>query len=179
MSRDISSSGFISKDANENEFETSSSSAHFPPPRTPLNSIPDPSQYQKESQIQDEYDVDSKDKSEPTRAFHRTPRFTSRHGKLPSEPNSAPSTPARSGPRFSLGGGAGTCVANRVTQVFGGRGGVSSSSSSRVSRGISMIDNSNFLVEAPHFELIEDPSFWKDRNVQVFVHASNCCLITL
>ncbi|XVF62368.1 hypothetical protein PTKIN_Ptkin09bG0002100 [Pterospermum kingtungense] len=172
MSRDVSSSRFLSKDANENEFETSSTSAHFPPPRTPLHSIPDPSQYQKESQHQDEYDVDSKDKSESTRAFHKTPtpRFTSRHGKLPSsEPNSAQSTPARSGPRFSLGGGAGTCVATRVTQVFGGRGGVNSSSSSRVSRGISMIDNSNFSVEAPHFELIEDPSFWRDRNVQVLI----------
>ncbi|XVE82347.1 hypothetical protein DITRI_Ditri15bG0141200 [Diplodiscus trichospermus] len=169
MSRDISSSRLLSQNANENEFETSSSSAHFPPPRTPLNSIPDPSQYQKESQNQDENDVDCKEKSESTRALHKTPRFTSRHGKLHSEPNSAQSTPARSGPRFSLGGGAGPCVASRVTQVFGGRGGVSSSSSSRVSRGISMIDNSDFSVEAPHFVLIEDPSFWRDRNVQVLI----------
>ncbi|XWS08439.1 hypothetical protein CRYUN_Cryun40dG0002600 [Craigia yunnanensis] len=38
MSRDISISRFISKNANENEFETSLSSAHFPPPRTPLRS---------------------------------------------------------------------------------------------------------------------------------------------
>ncbi|XVF38949.1 hypothetical protein REPUB_Repub20aG0147000 [Reevesia pubescens] len=169
MSRDISSSRFFSKNANENEFENSLSSAHFPPPRTPLNSIPDPSQYQKESQFQDELDVDSKDKSESIKTLHRTPRVTSRHGKLHSEPNSAQSTPARSGQRVSLGGGAGPCIASRVTQVFGGRGGVSSSSSSRVSRGISMIDNSNFSVEASHFELIEDPSFWKDRNVQVLI----------
>ncbi|KAK6265212.1 hypothetical protein QUC31_016049 [Theobroma cacao] len=169
MSRDISSSGFISKNANENEFENSSSSAHFPPLRTPLNSIPDPSQYQKETQNQDEHDFDFKDKSESTRTLHKTPRVTGRHGKLHSEPNSAQSTPARSGPRFSLGGGAGTCVASRVTQVIGGRGGVSSSSYSRASRGTSMMDNSNFLVGAPYFELIEDPSFWRDRNVQVLI----------
>ncbi|XP_022760764.1 kinesin-like protein KIN-12C isoform X2 [Durio zibethinus] len=169
MSRDASSSRFISKIANENEFENSPSSAHFPPPRTPLNSIPDPSQCQKDSQIQDEHDLDCKDKSESTRTLHKTPRFTSRHGKLHSEPNSVQSTPARSGPRFSLGGGGGPFVASRVSQVFGGRGGVSSSSSSRVSRGISMIDNSNFAVEASHFELIEDPSFWSDRNVQVLI----------
>ncbi|XVF28135.1 hypothetical protein REPUB_Repub15cG0002900 [Reevesia pubescens] len=147
--------------------QTRTSSAHFPPPRTPLNSIPDPSQYQKESQIQDEHDVDSIDKSEYTKTLHKTPKLTSRHGKLHSEPNSAQSTPARSGSRFSLGCGAGPCVAGRVT--LGGRGGVSSTSSSRVSRGISMIDNSNFSVEAPHFELIEDPSFWRDRNLQVLI----------
>ncbi|XP_021290851.1 kinesin-like protein KIN-12C, partial [Herrania umbratica] len=165
----ISSSGFVSKNANENEFENSSSSAHFPPPRTPLNSIPDPSQYQKETRNQDEHDFDFKDKSESTRTLHKTPRLTGRHGKLHSEPNSAQSTPARSGPRFSLCGGAGACVASRVTQVIGGRAGVSSGSYSRASRGISMMDNSIFLVGAPYFELIEDPSFWRDRNVQVLI----------
>lgn len=170
MSRDVSSFGFISKNANENDFETSSSSAHFPPPRTPLYSIPDPSQYQKESRNQDEQDaVDSKDKSESLRALHKTPRVTNRHGKLHSESNSAQSTPSRTAPRFSLGGGAGPCFTSKVTQGFGGRCGLSSASSSRVPRRVSMIDGTNFSVEAPHFELVEDPSFWRDRNVQVFV----------
>ncbi|KAK8506692.1 hypothetical protein V6N13_032068 [Hibiscus sabdariffa] len=169
MSREISSFGFVPRNANENDFETSSSSTHFPPPRTPLNSIPDPSQYLKESRIQDEhYVVDSRDKSESTRALHRTPKLTTRHGKLHSESNSAQSTPARTAPRYSLGG---PCVTGRATQVLGGRGGLSStsSSSSRVQRGVSMIDDLNLSVEAPHFELIEDPSFWRDRNVQVLI----------
>ncbi|TYH01792.1 hypothetical protein ES288_A09G087900v1 [Gossypium darwinii] len=170
MSRDVSSFGFISKNANENDFETSSSSAHFPPPRTPLNSIPDPSQYQKESRNQDEQDVvDSKDKSESLRALHKTPRVTNRHGKLHSESNSAQSTPSRTAPRFSLGGGAGPCFTSKVTQGFGGRCGLSSASSSRVPRRVSMIDGTNFSVEAPQFELVEDPSFWRDRNVQVLI----------
>ncbi|KAA3455606.1 phragmoplast orienting kinesin-1 isoform X2 [Gossypium australe] len=170
MSRDVSNFGFISKNANENDFETSSSSAHFPPPRTPLNSIPDPSQYQKESRNQDEQDVvDSKDKSESLRALHKTPRVTNRHGKLHSESNSAQSTPSRTAPRFSLGGGAGPCFTSKVTQGFGGRCGLSSASSSRVPRRVSMIDGTNFSVEAPHFELVEDPSFWRDRNVQVLI----------
>ncbi|KAK9003893.1 hypothetical protein V6N11_018788 [Hibiscus sabdariffa] len=171
MSREISSFGFMSRNANENNFETSSSSTHFPPPRTPLNSIPDPSQYLKESRFQDEhYVVDSRDKSESTRALHRTPKLTTRHAKLHSESNSAQSTPARTAPRFSLGGaGAGPCVTGRATQVLGGRGGLSSTSSSRVQRGVSMTDDLNLSVEAPHFELIEDPSFWRDRNVQVLI----------
>ncbi|GMJ08360.1 hypothetical protein HRI_004505200 [Hibiscus trionum] len=166
-----SSFGFVSRNANENDFETSSSSTHFPPPRTPLNSIPDPSQYQKDSRIQDEHDVvDSRDKSESTRALHRTPKLMTRHGKLHSESNSAQSTPARTAPRFSLGGaGAGHCVTGRGTQVLGGRGGFSSTSSSRVQRGVSVTDDSSLSVEAPHFELIEDPSFWRDRNVQVLI----------
>ncbi|KAK8279048.1 hypothetical protein V6Z12_D09G085400 [Gossypium hirsutum] len=170
MSRDVSSFGFISKNANENDFEISSSSAHFPPPRTPLNSIPDPSQYQKESRNQDEQDVvDSKDKSESLRALHKTPTVTNRHGKLHSESKSAQSTPSRTAPRFSLGGGAGPCFISKVTQGFGGRCGLSSASSSRVPRRVSMIDGTNFSVEAPHFELVEDPSFWRDRNVQVLI----------
>ncbi|KAE8731019.1 Phragmoplast orienting kinesin-1 [Hibiscus syriacus] len=171
MSREISSFGFVSTNANENDFETSSSSAHFPPPRTPLNSIPDPSQYQKESRNQDEHDVvDSRDKSDSTRALHRTPKLTTLHGKLHSDSNSAQNTPARTTPRFSLvGAGAGPCVAGRASQVIGGRSGLSSTSSSRVQRGVSMTDDSNLSVDAPHFELIADPSFWRDRNVQVLI----------
>ncbi|TYJ17739.1 hypothetical protein E1A91_A09G073800v1 [Gossypium mustelinum] len=134
MSRDVSSFGFISKNANENDFETS-----------------------------------SKRIAESLRALHKTPRVTNRHGKLHSESNSAQSTPSRTAPRFSLGGGAGPCFTSKVTQGFGGRCGLSSASSSRVPRRVSMIDGTNFSVEAPQFELVEDPSFWRDRNVQVLI----------
>ncbi|XP_027192463.1 kinesin-like protein KIN-12C isoform X2 [Cicer arietinum] len=78
-------------EANENEFE-SQTPINFPPPRTPLNSIPDPSQYH-----------------EPEPIRHRrssSDRFGNaasvRVAKLHSEPN----TPARvSSSRVSLGGG--------------------------------------------------------------------------
>jgi kinesin family protein 15 len=72
-------------ESNENEFE-SQNPINFPPPRTPLNSIPDPSQYHE---------------SEP----HRHARSSVRTGKLHSESNSAQSTPARNSSRVSLGGG--------------------------------------------------------------------------
>ncbi|WJX90794.1 hypothetical protein P8452_72654 [Trifolium repens] len=81
-------------ESNENEFE-SQNPINFPPPRTPLNSIPDPSQYHE---------------SEPHRhARSSSDRFGNaasvRTGKLHSESNSAQSTPARNSSRVSLGGG--------------------------------------------------------------------------
>ncbi|GAU16719.1 hypothetical protein TSUD_199610 [Trifolium subterraneum] len=81
-------------ESNENEFE-SHNPINFPPPRTPLNSIPDPSQCHE---------------SEPHRhARSSSDRFGNansvRTGKLHSEPNSAQSTPARNSSRVSLGGG--------------------------------------------------------------------------
>ncbi|GKV51242.1 hypothetical protein SLEP1_g57909 [Rubroshorea leprosula] len=87
----------------------------------------------------------------------------SRHGKVHSEPNSAKSTPTRSSSRVWLGG---VSAVSRVSQVIEGRGGVNAGSSSRVSRGISMIDDSDLSNDVPHFELDEDPSFWTDHNVQ-------------
>lgn len=81
-------------EANENEFE-SQNPINFPPPRTPLNSIPDPSQCHEH---------------EPLRhARFASDRLGSgasvRIGKLHSEPSSAQSTPARNSSRVSLGGG--------------------------------------------------------------------------
>ncbi|GLT91456.1 hypothetical protein SLE2022_093420 [Rubroshorea leprosula] len=184
MSRDASSSRFVPRDAlrnaqheaNENEFECSPDQAHFPPPRTPLNAIVDPSQSQKEKQSQ-QCDFYSKDKSESAKPDRKSEmlnlnlinaayRGVSRHGKVHSEPNSAHSTPARSSSRMSLGGG--VSAGSRVTEVFGGSG-VNSSSSSRVSRRISMIDTSDLCIDVPHFELDEDASFWTDHNVQVLI----------
>ncbi|KAI9195107.1 hypothetical protein LWI28_011738 [Acer negundo] len=86
---------------------------------------------------------------------HGTPRVSARHGKFHSEPSSVQSSPARSGgvSRVSLGGGRGvSCY----------------SSFSRVSRGISVV-NPEFSVEVPQFELVEDPLFWEDYNVQVLI----------
>ncbi|CAK7326258.1 unnamed protein product [Dovyalis caffra] len=155
----------------ENEFETSlNSSVHFPPPRTPLNTIPDPTQCHKETH---ESGFDSK--HETTRSgrfstgnYTSTPRVLTRHGKAAqSEPNSANSTPARSGSRASLGGALGGYASGTRSMQFS-KGKDVSFLSSRVSRGIS-VANSDFSVEVPHFELDEDPSFWKDHNVQVLI----------
>ncbi|WVZ13007.1 hypothetical protein V8G54_017537 [Vigna mungo] len=80
-------------ETNENELEGWQNPINFPPPRTPLNSITDPSQCQE---------------LEPARQ-HRfgsaTPRLSGRVGKPQLEPNSAQSTPARNASRVSLGGG--------------------------------------------------------------------------
>ncbi|KAJ6720892.1 KINESIN-LIKE PROTEIN KIN-12C ISOFORM X1 [Salix viminalis] len=151
----------------ENEFETSlNSSAHFPPPRTPLNSIPDPTQCHKETH---ESGFDSKLETTRSGRFSTgTPRVLIRHGKAAqSEPNSAHSTPARSASRNSLGGALGGYATGTRSLQFN-KGKDVSFLSSRVSRGIS-VSNSDFSVEIPHFELDEDPSFWKDHNVQVLI----------
>ncbi|KAH0993179.1 hypothetical protein GBA52_004662 [Prunus armeniaca] len=165
---------------NENEFEASSNQIHFPPPRTPLNSIADPAQLQKELH---ELDFDSQPKFEairsgryslsdrkleaPDRAgngglSYGTPRVSGRGGKAHSEPNSAQSTPARNGSRASIGGT--FCTGSKAPQYNGGRAG----SCSRISREISVV-NSEVLTQVPHFELAEDSSFWTDHNVQVLI----------
>ncbi|ONI27869.1 hypothetical protein PRUPE_1G108800 [Prunus persica] len=165
---------------NENEFEASSNPIHFPPPRTPLNSIADPAQLQKELH---ELDFDSQPKFEairsgryslsdrkleaPDRAgngglSYGTPRVSGRGGKAHSEPNSAQSTPARNGSRASIGGA--ICTGSKAPQYNGGRAG----SCSRISREISVV-NSEVLTQVPHFELAEDSSFWTDHNVQVLI----------
>ncbi|KAM1066242.1 hypothetical protein ACFX1X_021953 [Malus domestica] len=169
---------------NENEFETASNPIHFPPPRTPLNSIADPAQLQKELH---EFDFDSQPKFEairsgryslsldrkieaPEKAGHGgglsygTPRVSSgRGGKAHSEPNSAQSTPARTS-RASIGGAMGGCTGSKALQYNGGRAG----SCSRISREVSVV-NSEVLAQVPHFELAEDSSFWNDHNVQVLI----------
>lgn len=92
-------------ETNENELEGWQNPINFPPPRTPLNSITDPSQCQE---------------LEPARQ-HRfgtaTPRLSGRVGKPQSEPNSAQSTPARNASRVSLGGGrASACALLKETE---------------------------------------------------------------
>lgn len=183
MSRDSSTSSvFVPKrdsqiETRENEFEDPESSALLPPPRTPLNSIPDPSQYQKETA-----DLDFKHKLVAARAHWLsdkraeasdrtginagsstlTPKILSRGGKAHAESTSAQSTPARTGSRVSLGG-------PRGSNYNGCRG---LGFSSRDNRGIHSAD-SEFSVEFSHFELEEDSSFWKDNNVQVSNLSSN------
>ncbi|XXG84656.1 hypothetical protein AAC387_Pa10g2128 [Persea americana] len=175
MSKEISSSRIPARssssrhgkpEGNENEFENPPNSIRFPPARTPLNSIQDPS-----SQIDDS---DSKLRSEAGRSSrffsekkaevldYATPRAAVRLNSH-SEPNSAQSTPARSVWKASnYGSSVAACTSGRPPQ--GGRGG----SLSKVSRGISTAAASPWpLVEVPHFVLVEDSSFWMDHNVQL------------
>ncbi|ESR32513.1 hypothetical protein CICLE_v10004126mg [Citrus x clementina] len=167
MSKEAISSRLPSKtsqnEANENQFGASLNPLHFPPPRSPLNSIPDPSQFQKDIQESDQvYSIDRSlsdrkvvETSGSFVATHvGTPRVSVRsHGKIHSEPSSAQSTPARSG-------------CSRVS--LGGRGVSSSALFSRISRGISVV-NHEVSVDVEHFELVDDPLFWKDHNVQVLI----------
>lgn len=166
-------------EANENDFEVSQNVNNFLPPRTPLNSIPDPSQCQKESQ---ESEVNSHHKLEAIRpgrpsdkrfeassdrfgnlSFnYGTPRVLGRNGKAHSEPNTAQSTPARNASRVSLGGAVGIWAGSRIPYSGGGKAG----SSGTFLKGIS-VANSELCKEVEHFELREDPSFWMDHNVQV------------
>ncbi|KAK7291739.1 hypothetical protein RIF29_07120 [Crotalaria pallida] len=140
-------------ESNENEFESSSSHQNpinFPPPRTPLNSIPDPSQYQSEP-----HDSDSLRPFRSDRFGNNGfPRSSVRNGKSQSEPNSAQSTPARtaSSSRVSLGGSK-----SRVT------------SSCAMRKPFSFSNNAESSAHVPHFELTDDPSFWMDHNVQVLI----------
>ncbi|XP_010276535.1 PREDICTED: kinesin-like protein KIN-12C isoform X2 [Nelumbo nucifera] len=197
MSRDMSAFGIpainssrtTQSEGNENEFEIPVNSIPLRPPRTPLNTIPDPSQNPKETQ---EHDLGSRAKLDTgrlirlpdrkTEAFDHlpplnkgngninpgsncaTPRGAAR-GKSHSEPNSAQSTLARSVSKVSNGGAAlGGSTSNRTLQYNGLKGCISS----RVSRGISIVPSMP-LMEVPHFELVEDPSFWMDHNVQVLI----------
>ncbi|MED6175506.1 hypothetical protein PIB30_078977 [Stylosanthes scabra] len=151
---------------NENEFESSSqfqNPINYPPPRTPLNSIPDPSQYQKEAQDSEALRLGRRyserfgnGNGSSVCLSSGTTRASARLGKSISEPNSAQSTPARnaSSSRVSLGGGS------------KGRGGVSSCA---LMRGISAASGTELCTEVPHFELKDDPSFWMDHNVQVLI----------
>ncbi|KAK8471014.1 hypothetical protein PHAVU_003G119700 [Phaseolus vulgaris] len=77
----------------ENELEAAQNPVNFPPPRTPLHSIPDPSQCQE------------LEPARQPRFGSATPRLSARIGKSHSEPNSAQSTPTRTASRVSLGGG--------------------------------------------------------------------------
>ncbi|KAL5538433.1 hypothetical protein UlMin_042978 [Ulmus minor] len=180
MSKEASSSRFsarnVSKESNENDFETplnlNLDPIHFPPPRTPLHTIPDPSQLH-----QSDFDGNSHSTLHALRparyslsdrkleaAAHAaltcaTPRLSARGPKSHSEPNSAQSTPSRNYHRASLGGG--TIGPSRLPHSTGPR----EPSSSRT---ISII-NSQSTADLPHFELLQDSSFWADHNVQVLI----------
>lgn len=151
-------------ESNENvtENDLKTNLIHFPPPRTPLNTIPDP------FQLDDNFEGARTRRLSDRKAdnfdmqlnkalaglSNATPRVSGR-GRPNSEPNSAQSTPGR--------------IFSRVSGVphhqSGARGG---GGNSRVSRGLPIVGSED-LVEVSHFELEEDPSFWKDHNVQVLI----------
>ncbi|KAK1387409.1 Kinesin motor domain-containing protein [Heracleum sosnowskyi] len=184
MSKDASSSSlrFTSRNSikhtepNENDLESLSSNfyANFPPPRTPLNSIPDPSQYlEQKANHEIDYEVARPGRSSDAKLEASLAMMMSKRGgnvgnndnsrvsskwKSYSEPNSANSTPAR---RISS---VGVNTGSRVSVYGGEKGGSSSKVSKRLSVG-------NFEVpeEITKFELVEDPSFWNDHNVQTLI----------
>lgn len=182
MSKDISSSSlrFTSRnsikhtESNENDLDSLSSNfyANFPPPRTPLNSIPDPSQYlEQKAKHEIDYEVSRPGRLVDSKLEASVAMMMSKRGgndnsrvsskwKSYSEPNSANSTPSR---RISS---VGVNTGPRVSVYGGEKGGSSCKVSKRLSIG-------NFEVpeEITKFELKEDPSFWNDHNVQV-----NLCL---
>ncbi|CAI9119063.1 OLC1v1020726C1 [Oldenlandia corymbosa var. corymbosa] len=123
------------------------------PWRTPLISIPDPSQIQ--SPTSKEKNAAAPSLQSDTQQFSTQHNNHAKWGRVcnkvnyPAEPtNSAQSTPAKS---------------HRFSSV-GGR------SSFSKSRGVlQQIANAETAVDVPHFELVQDPSFWKDHNVQVLI----------
>ncbi|KAL6008760.1 hypothetical protein ACLOJK_021986 [Asimina triloba] len=161
----------LDDEGNENEFKRAQNPAPCPPSRSPLSSIPDPSQNA-------ETDLDPKsthDSNQLRRLFEKkadvmeyvTPRNGRR--KSHSEPNSAQSTPTRSISRFSNAGGSEAYTGSRPPQHAGGRGG----GISRSSRGLSAAPPPLSSCEVPHFELMEDSSFWMDHNVQIITMQVN------
>ncbi|GAB4859030.1 hypothetical protein Ancab_010498 [Ancistrocladus abbreviatus] len=147
-------------ESNENGFENSSNSIPFTPARSPLNAIPDPFQCQRE------FEADSEDRKSTNDRVNvcpsiGTPRVLGR-GRAHGENNLGQSNSGKSvSRRLSV---AGSTAALGSNQCNGGR----SLSSSRSSRRFTIV-NSEVAVHIPHFELEEDPSFWKDHNVQVLI----------
>ncbi|XP_023547738.1 kinesin-like protein KIN-12C isoform X2 [Cucurbita pepo subsp. pepo] len=178
MSKHVSASKNAQPEADENELGTSPSALHFPPPRTPFNIIADPAQFQKE--FHDSV-FDSNFKLQSTKADwfsdrksdvslkvnwktgtnNGTPRFSAQGRRVSSEPSSTQSTPAKSSSRVSFGG---VATGSKAPQLGDGRAGCSS----RLFRRIAIPDT-ELPVDVPHFDLEEDPSFWKDHNVQVMI----------
>ncbi|KAL8157876.1 kinesin-like protein KIN-12C isoform X2 [Apium graveolens] len=184
MSKDTSSSALRltsrtsikHTEPSENDLDILSSnfSANFPPPRTPLNSITDPSQYiEQKANHQTDYEVSRPGRLADAKLEASVAVMMSKRGgnvggndssrvsskwKSYSEPNSANSTPAR---RISS---VGVNTGPRVSVCGGEKGGSSSKASKRLSIG-------NFEVpeEITKFELVEDPSFWNDHNVQTLI----------
>ncbi|KAK1319586.1 Kinesin-like protein KIN12B [Acorus calamus] len=135
-------------DASENEFKALSDLIPHPPSRPPLNTIQVPSR--NPTEIFDET-ANNGGGSRPN-----TPK--SGRGKTPSESGSAQSTPARVVSRVYSGGSA----IRRPPPYF--RGGTGSKAQREVG-----IANCGASIEVSHFELNEDPSFWRDHNVQVLI----------
>ncbi|XP_011656324.1 kinesin-like protein KIN-12C isoform X2 [Cucumis sativus] len=180
MSKHLPVSKNSQPESNENELGVSPSGFHFPPPRTPFNIIADPAQFQKEfydsgfdSNLKfqsTEADFFSDRKSEVSLKINGnactnsgTPRLSAQGRRVSSEPSSTHSTPAKSSSRVSLGGAI-VSTGSKAPQLADGRAG----SSYRFSRRISM-PNTEFPVDVSHIDLEEDPSFWKDHNVQVMI----------
>ncbi|KAG1338676.1 putative kinesin-like protein KIN-12C [Cocos nucifera] len=129
-------------EGNENEHGNPADPVHLPPPRSPLISIQDQSQNPREGPSSELRLADF-----PIKGSGATPR-------------SAPSTPARGLSRVCSG--IGSSGANNAGHQLAGR---ERGFSSRVSTGIPEVKHL-VPVDVPHFELNEDPSFWKDHNVQ-------------
>ncbi|KAL8216282.1 hypothetical protein R6Q57_023119 [Mikania cordata] len=149
------SSKTIQSEGNENQFEKILPvPVDVPPSRTPLDTIPDPSQFSKEF-LHEVLNHDGfRDKSMDAGLSSNRRKFDSAH-----------STPAKSVSRSSYIGQLGACTGPRVLHSTGERGG----NISRVSRRISNVSFEPLPTEVPHFELVEDPSFWNDHNVQVLI----------
>ncbi|XP_071703353.1 kinesin-like protein KIN-12C [Rutidosis leptorrhynchoides] len=151
MMKDSSKS--VESEGNENRFEkTVSVPIDIPISRTPLNSIPDPSQFSTEFDVVHSGIRDYKSVEAGSSSNRR--KFDSAH-----------STPARSGSRTTYVGQLGGCTGPRAIPNTGDRGGCGS----RVSRRLSSVNCESLPTEVPHFELVEDPSFWNDHNVQVLI----------
>ncbi|KAL8151226.1 hypothetical protein V2J09_021034 [Rumex salicifolius] len=172
-------------ESNENRFNFSSNNpthVQFHQRRSPLNSIPDPSQLRRE--LESDSDAPKLDGADGSQTFDdktsvssseglvpvgkcvsvgglgtSTPKVTSGRTRVNTESNSAQSTPSRSCGIRGLGTG------SKIYQSNGGR------TSSRVSRRFTIVntEQAEKVVDAPHFELEEDPLFWKDHNVQVLI----------
>ncbi|KAJ0789479.1 putative plus-end-directed kinesin ATPase [Helianthus annuus] len=143
-------------EGNENQFEKIPSiSVDIPISRTPLDTIPDPSQFSKEfiHEVLNQSGIKDKLLDAGVGAGSSRRKF-----------DLANSTPARSVSRTNVGQ-LGACTGPRVVQSTGERGG----GVSRVSRRISSGNGELVAAEVPHFELVEDPSFWDDHNVQVLI----------
>ncbi|MCL7045771.1 hypothetical protein MKW94_028005, partial [Papaver nudicaule] len=144
-------------EGNENEFE-SNNSIILPPLRDPLS--------------------DNRSWSTTTSNNNGTPRASGGggggggggKGKLPySEPNSAQSTPSRSLPKYISATG---CVKPHRGGDVGVRGGGGGGGGSfpKACRRVSVVPSEILpVVDVQHFELVEDPSFWMDHNVQVLI----------
>ncbi|KAI7744957.1 hypothetical protein M8C21_027078 [Ambrosia artemisiifolia] len=144
-------------EANENQFDKTVPvpvSVDVSVSRTPLDTIPDPSQFSKEFLHEVLNQNGIKDKLLDVGCSGSSRRKF----------DSANSTPARSVVRSNVGQ-FGVFTGPRVVQSTGDRGG----GISRVSRRISSGNCELVATEVPCFELEKDPLFWDDHNVQVLI----------